>query len=215
NNPENGNDEEAPDADDLADLSNTEMEARLVALRLRQLRAEQHPVWKQGKLEPVDWRDMAILLRSPRNKAESYAKVFESLGIPLVVARGGFFDSLEITDLLRLLQLLDNPLQDLPLLAVLRSPLAGLTLDELATIRSTQRRGYFWNALRRFHLAGRPAEFGPDPSGGHASPEVRSSRREEGLASESDMPNPKSEVERSSLRPAAAVQRVDRPSVSG
>ncbi|PYJ87409.1 MAG: hypothetical protein DME22_01685 [Verrucomicrobia bacterium] len=126
NEPENGNDEEALDADDLADLTNTEMEARLVALRLRQLREEQHPVWKQGKLEPVDWRDMVILLRSPRNKAESYAKVFESLGVPLVVARGGFYESQEIIDLLSLLTLLDNPLQDAPLLAVLRSPLVAL-----------------------------------------------------------------------------------------
>ena len=151
NNPENGNDEEAPDADDLADLSNTEMEARLVALRLRHLRTEQHRVWKHGKLDPADWRDMVILLRSPRNKAESYAKVFESLGVPLVVARGGFYESQEIIDLLSLLTLLDNPLQDAPLLAVLRSPLVGLTPDELATIRLAQRGGYFWTALARFH----------------------------------------------------------------
>src|SRR5439155_1566383 len=127
------------------------MEARLVALRLRQLREEQHPVWKHGKLEPVDWLDMVILLRSPRNKAESYAKVFESLGVPLAVARGGFYESQEIIDLLGLLTLLDNPLQDAPLLAVLRSPLVGLTPDELATIRLAQRAGYFWTALARFH----------------------------------------------------------------
>ena len=52
--------------------------------------------------------------------------------MPLAVARGGFYDSAEILDLLSLLQLLDNPLQDVPCIAVLRSPLVGLSLDELA-----------------------------------------------------------------------------------
>src|SRR4030095_8311665 len=64
--------------------------------------------------------------------------------------RGGFFQSAEITDLLSLLQVLDNPLQDLPLLAVLRSPLVGLSLDELATVRLGAH-GHFWTALVRWH----------------------------------------------------------------
>src|SRR5262249_12037689 len=83
------------------------------------------------------------------NKAETYAKVFEQSGIPLIVARGGFFLSLEVADLLSLLQTLDNPFQDLPLLATLRSPLVGLTLDELAVIRLAQHTGPFWTALVR------------------------------------------------------------------
>jgi len=58
-------------------------------------------------------------------KAESYAKEFSRLNVPLVVARGGFYSSLEISDLLSLLKVLDNPLQDLPLLAVLHSPLVA------------------------------------------------------------------------------------------
>jgi ATP-dependent helicase/nuclease subunit A len=65
----------------------------------------------------------------------------------LVVACGGFYECSEITDLLSLLQLLDNPLQDVPCIAVLRSPLVGLSLDELAAIRLTATREYFWTAL--------------------------------------------------------------------
>jgi ATP-dependent helicase/nuclease subunit A len=78
-----------------------------------------------------------------------YAKEFGRAGIPLVVERGGFYDSAEILDLLSLLQLLDNPLQDVPAIAVLRSPLAGLSLDELAQIRLAAKGVHFWTALNR------------------------------------------------------------------
>src|SRR6185295_8267202 len=119
--------------------------------RLRELHGR-FQIWHAdtGQFRPVEWREMAILLRSPRNKAESYAKVFDELGVPLTLARGGFFDNLEVSDLLSLLQLLDNPLQDLPLLAVLRSPLVGLSVDELAMIRAGQHDDRFWTAMLRF-----------------------------------------------------------------
>ncbi|MEO5802943.1 MAG: helicase-exonuclease AddAB subunit AddA [Verrucomicrobiota bacterium] len=136
---------------DLESLSATEKEARLVGRRLLELKTQCAPVWKNGKQEPVQWSDMVILLRSPRNKAEAYAKEFARFGIPLSTSRGGFYNSLEVADLLNLLRLLDNPLQDLPLLAVLRSPLVTLSLDELATIRATYRQTRFWTALLRWH----------------------------------------------------------------
>jgi ATP-dependent helicase/nuclease subunit A len=137
--------------DDLADLQETEREARLLALRLKQLEAEKYKIWDAGgKLfRPAGWRDMAVLLRSPSGKAEIYAKEFGRAGVPLVVERGGFYDSAEILDLLSLLQLLDNPLQDVPAIAVLRSPLVGLSLDELAQIRLAAKGVHFWTALNR------------------------------------------------------------------
>ena len=92
---------------------------------------------------------MAVLLRAPSGKAEIYAKEFQRAGVPLVVERGGFYDSSEILDLLSLLQLLDNPLQDVPAIAVLRSPLVGLSLDELAQIRLAAKGVHFWTALNR------------------------------------------------------------------
>jgi ATP-dependent helicase/nuclease subunit A len=139
------------DNDDLAGLEETEKEARLVARRLRELVAQGHKIWDETKNteRPVEWRDLAVLLRAPANKAEAYAKEFERAGVPLVVERGGFYDSVEIADLLSLLKLLDNPLQDVPAIAVLRSPLAGLSLDELATIRLAAKDVHFWTALTR------------------------------------------------------------------
>ena len=95
-------------------------------------------------------------------KAEIFAKEFERAGVPLAVARGGFYDSREILDLLSLLQLLDNPLQDVPCIAVLRSPLVGCSLDELAEIRLAAKDRHFWTAL--------------DQEPESRSPEVRSER---------------------------------------
>ncbi len=138
--------------DDLADLQETEKEARLLARRLKQLEAGKHKIWDADKkgFRPAEWRDMAVLLRAPSGKAEIYAKEFQRAGVPLVVERGGFYDSGEILDLLSLLQLLDNPLQDVPAIAVLRSPLAGLSLDELAQIRLAAKGMHFWTALNRW-----------------------------------------------------------------
>ena len=149
----NGADPAGEALDELRDLEETDKEARLVALQLRELKVRQHPVWDESAnaFRPVDWADMAVLLRSPTGRADSYAKEFSRLQIPLQVARGGFYENLEILDLLNLLHLLDNPLQDLPALAVLRSPLVGLTVDELSTIRLAAQRVRFWTALVRWH----------------------------------------------------------------
>ncbi len=153
--------EAAPVPDDLAELEDANQEAQLVALRLRRLHAEQHEIWdKDAKVfRAVEWSDMAVLLRSPGPKADIFAKEFSRLGVPLLVARGGFFASLEISDLLSLLRLLDNPLQDVPALAVLHSPLVGLRVDELAAIRLAATKVPFWTALLRWHEGGK-AESG-------------------------------------------------------
>jgi ATP-dependent helicase/nuclease subunit A len=137
-------------ANELADLEESEKEARLLAARLTELKTSRHEIWDDDEkiFRAVEWRDMAILLRAPSGKAEIFAKQFDRAGIPLVVERGGFYDSSEILDLLGVLQLLDNPLQDVPVIAVLRSPFVGCSLDELAQIRLAAN-GHFWFALNQ------------------------------------------------------------------
>jgi ATP-dependent helicase/nuclease subunit A len=152
---ENGSDDSETNSDglNLANLSSTDKEARLVALRLKEFKEQGLLIWDKASnsRRPVEWSDMVVLLRAPRGKTESFAKEFSRLDIPLEVARTGFFDALEVSDLLSVLTLLDNPLQDAPALAVLRSPLVGLSMDELARIRLAARKVRFWTALRRFH----------------------------------------------------------------
>jgi len=134
---------------DLADLQSTEREARLIAHRLKALKEAGHQVWNrtEGKFQATEYRDMVVLLRGVSGRAEVIAKAFHHIGVPLLAERAGFLDALEITDLLNLLRLLDNPLQDVPLLAVLRSPLVGMSPTELGELRVKQPRGLLWFAL--------------------------------------------------------------------
>jgi ATP-dependent helicase/nuclease subunit A len=147
------NDTEADDeseTNELGDLEESEKEARMLALHLLGLKNSGHEIWDDEAeiFRAVEWRDMGILLRAPSGKSEIFAKQFERAGIPLIIERGGFYDGSEILDLLSVLQLLDNPLQDVPVIAVLRSPLVGCSLDELAEIRLAEN-GHFWFALNQ------------------------------------------------------------------
>jgi len=142
-----------PDEEEEENATEAELDARLVAQRLRELRTSGHQIWDRNekKMRDVVWGDMIVLLRSPRGRADTYLKEFTKAGVPLQAERGGLYDSAEASDLLSLLQILDNPLQDVPLLAVLRSPLVGLSLDDLALVRADITRGLFWTALKRWH----------------------------------------------------------------
>ena len=131
----NGASEKASAQTPVEDLIALEKEARLVAHLLRDLRARGHEIWDAGKMRAVDWKDMVVLLRSPGKRVETFAKEFNRAGVPLAAERAGFYSAIEVKDLLNLLRLLDNPLQDIPLAAVLRSPLVGMSLEELALAR--------------------------------------------------------------------------------
>ncbi|HWD20954.1 MAG TPA: UvrD-helicase domain-containing protein [Verrucomicrobiae bacterium] len=122
-------------------------DARIMAGRLRELHASGAMTHGADGPRPLAWRDMAVLLRSPRDKAEAYVKAFARAGVPLVAARGGFYATMEARDLLNLLRALDNPLQDLPLLGLLRSPFGGWSAHELARVRIAEQKGHFWSAL--------------------------------------------------------------------
>ncbi len=158
--------EEAAEESAPVDRNQIEREALLVGRRLKALKSEKRPIWDEesSQLREVEWRDMVILMRSPRARAETYAKVFHQLGIPLSAARSGFSTSMEIRDLLSLLTIFDNPLQDIPVLAVLRSPFVGLSVDELVLIRLAQRGVRYWAALQRFQEAGSSLGVGQEPA---------------------------------------------------
>ncbi|MBI1841968.1 MAG: UvrD-helicase domain-containing protein [Verrucomicrobia bacterium] len=153
-----------PDGE-AVDVEGVEREARWTAGRLRRMRLDPQAVWEEqtGAFRPARWSDMVILLRAPGSKVEAFAKEFHRAGIPLIAERGGFFASQEVQDLLSLLGILDNPLQDIPLLAVLRSPLVGFTLGQLSEVRAVERKAPFWMALMA--LAQRPpAKLDPEAS---------------------------------------------------
>ena len=128
-----------------------EAEARFVARRIRALLNEGFPVQgEDGRLRPVTPEDIVILMRSPSSRLPAFCAALERENIP---CDGGesedFFAAMEVAVLLSLLEVVDNPRQDVPLIAVLRSPLVGMTPDRLAQIRALQPDGDYYEALCR------------------------------------------------------------------
>jgi ATP-dependent helicase/nuclease subunit A len=133
--------------DEASDLDRAEREAVVVARRIREMLGldgtGKPPICVTEKengyaTRPMRFGDVVILLRSMKFKADQYAEVLRQHGIPVHSESGtGFFESTEVNDLLSLLSLLNNARQDIPLAAVLRSPLANLPQPEesLARIR--------------------------------------------------------------------------------
>lgn len=129
-----------------------EREAHLAAQLIQQW-VGQRWVWDADhkKFRLAEYRDVAILMRTVQGRAQTVVQALRRLGIPVhAELRRGFWEALEIRDMIALLQLLRNPLDDVPLAAVLRSPLVGLEVVELARIRLAHREGPFYLALHRF-----------------------------------------------------------------
>ena len=115
---------------------------------IRRMVDERTPVTEDKTLRPCTYGDFAILLRSNKAVTPRYRAALAEQGIPSVSQQGGgFFRSTEITSLLALLGVIDNPHQDVPLIAVLRSPLFGFTPDRLAELRAKTPGGDFYDAL--------------------------------------------------------------------
>ncbi len=138
---ESGDSEESPE-----ELDRTEREAHLIAARIRQIVGSNGEPGKHVmhdgpdglKAKPACYGDIVILLRAMRYKAEQFARVLRQFDIPVYAQSGsGFFASVEVQDVLALLNVLDNQRQDIPLAALLRSPLAKMPEPEtnLARIR--------------------------------------------------------------------------------
>lgn len=102
----------------------------------------------KGSDHPLTFRDFAILMASPKNTVDTYKKVFAQYAIPLYSdTNGGFLDTADVQEILSLLRVIDNPLQDVPLLAVMMSPLYGFTADEMSELRVEHPRVSLYSAV--------------------------------------------------------------------
>ena len=113
------------------------LEAKIVAEEIKHLMKTQPVTDKAaGTLRAAHYSDIVILLRSLSGWADSLVEVLNGNGIPAhTVSSTGYFSTVEVQTVLSMLRLLDNPRQDIPMAAVLRSPMAGLTDEELAVLR--------------------------------------------------------------------------------
>ena len=128
----------------------TDAEAAFVARKIKALVESGATVAAPGGTRPMEYGDVAILLRSANNVGGAYRKALLKEGVPVGKAQGsGFFTSVEISTLMSILTLLDNPHKDIPLIAVLRSAAFGFTPDELARIRAADKEADLYSALEK------------------------------------------------------------------
>ena len=136
----------ASEADESPDK--TALEAAFVAQRIRALVSSGATVTEGDAQRPMDYGDVAILLRSPNRTGGIYREALLNAGIPVGSAQGsGFFTTPEVSLALAVLSVMDNPHKDIPLIAVLRSAAFGFTPDELSYIRAADRDADLFTAL--------------------------------------------------------------------
>lgn len=129
--------EEAAGQQERRSLSDRQREAYAVAQRIKELAGHFLVTDKEsGELRKASYKDIVILLRTNAGWDEDFKSVLKEEGIPShVLSRTGYFAAKEIRVLLQLLQVLDNPNQDIPLFGVLQSFFGGFTDEEAAHIR--------------------------------------------------------------------------------
>ncbi len=129
-------------------------EASFVADRIHHLLQDGALVRRNGELQPVRPEDIVILLRSPGTTAHYFQKALEERGIRCTTGAGlDLLKTEEVGTLRGILQTVLNPRLDIPLLSILASPVFGFTADELAEIRSRQKKGSFYDALHLSDLS--------------------------------------------------------------
>ena len=145
----NRSDETDGDSETAGDEpENNERELDFIIQKIKELHASKKQVQNaDGSFRKIQWRDFAVLRRSLAGWGTRAVAAMRQAGIPAVVnERDGYFEAQEIQLLLSLLQIIDNPEQDLPMAAVLHSGLVGLDANELGALRLTGD-GSLWSVM--------------------------------------------------------------------
>ena len=126
-----------------------ELEALAVASEISRIVGKEEILDREsGQYRKVEYGDIVILLRTNRYTYRTFSQVLASRGIPAYTAsRTGYFSAVEVVTVLNYLRVCDNPLQDIPLAGVLRSPIGGCTSQELAMIRGKYPEGLLYESV--------------------------------------------------------------------
>lgn len=149
--------EQPPKDSDDEDMSNPELEATFIAQEINRLKTEHFQITeKNGTTRGIENRDIVILMSSYKAAADIYTAVFNEAGIECFAESESYFERSEVSLILALLKIILNPYNDIPLIGVMRSPIAAFTDNELAFIR-TLAGGKFYTAVRAAALADKDA----------------------------------------------------------
>ncbi len=146
-------DEEITEGDD-EEIDSVNLEGRIVARKIKELMSTKdgkvfNVLDKEtGEYRPVKYKDIVILLRATKNWSEILLDELGSEGIPVYADTGsGYFESIEIRTMMSLLKVIDNPMQDVPMLALLKSPIMSFSSEELSDIRLVNKEKYFYENI--------------------------------------------------------------------
>ena len=149
---------EEEDEEEGEDLDASQIEARMAGKIIRDImRPNENGEIMQvfdKKLETyrnVEYKDIVILLRATSAWAPVFAEELINMDIPTYADMGqGYFETMEIQVIMSFLKVIDNPMQDIPLIAILRSPIYGFTPEDFIDIRITDKKVSFYEAMRMF-----------------------------------------------------------------
>ena len=147
---DSGYEEESDSEEEKERVENIELEAKFVANRIKQLIEKKYQVYDAKKQEKRDikYKDIVVLLRSTKEPAPIFEKEILNLGMPVFSdSSAEYLESIEIQTIMSLLKIIDNPLQKIPLVAVMRSMIGGFTDNELVEIRLSDKYDNFYNTI--------------------------------------------------------------------
>lgn len=147
--------EDIVEAEDQEDIDSVNLEGRIVARRIKELMSSNaQDTFKvldkeTGKYRALKYKDIVILLRATKNWSESLLDELGAEGIPAYADTGsGYFESIEIRTIISLLKVIDNPMQDVPMISLLRSPIMGFSAEELSDLRLVDKESYFYENIK-------------------------------------------------------------------
>ncbi len=133
-------------------LEDIQIEAKFVANKIKELVNNKFQVFdkKINGFRDIQYRDIVILLRSTKINAPIFEEEMINLNIPVFSENSQeYLDSIEIQTIMSLLKIIDNPMQDIPLVTVLRSHIGNFSDDELVEIRLSDKYDNFYTAMQK------------------------------------------------------------------
>lgn len=133
-------------------IEDIEIEARYVAQKIKKLIESKFQIYdrKKESFRDITYKDIAILLRSTKDKANVFEQEIIKLGMPVFSdSNQEYLESIEIQTVMSVLRIIDNPIQDIPLVTVLRSNIGGFTDNELVEIRLSDKNDNFYYCMQK------------------------------------------------------------------
>jgi len=152
---ENENEENAENTED-EHYEEIELEAKMVAKKIKEMVDSKFQVYDRKKetFRNIKYSDIAVLLRSTKNKANVFEQEIINQGMPVFSDTSQeYLDSIEIQTIISLLKIIDNPMQDIPLVTVMRSNIGKFTDDDLVKIRLSDKYDNFYTCLLKAKLS--------------------------------------------------------------